>query len=1374
MPRRPPLSVFLPLATSVVLIAVLYAFHWVSTSRQSRYYDERAFRVLAILGGAFGETTEGLRTVLGASTAKVAYEPGDLAQEAAKLPRGPGKVLPSQGPDREKTIESMRAYLRDVLPVYRIQEIEAVPFTTSTRDGVLRLWPLARSSAFSTRVRYAPAAAPHGPASTLPECRADNDPSICATVDLAPTLDRLFDKLGDDFFDDVVIADATGKVWYQQNPKDNWIVDLAPLISTAEQGRPPPPGVKSADVAPGGGESQSGKPSGKPAGKEPSADGRSPRVNFNMARDVELAGSRYRLYLTPLPVLLPDGAALAPAVIAGLYRSDDEARHAAGAPHTFMIWGTLAVLITYTLLWPVLSFYNMGPKARMQRRHVAYLVASILASAALLTLLALNLSFSLSDWARTKAELKTLANGITANFNEEVLAAVRLLDSADPQPFMAIPVPAAVRPTLDETPRPSMRQQTRALDPLPIPGVRNTPMLDARAYPYFTYMFWVDPDGWQRIKLTVPDTGTPQTQVDKDPYFLDVKNGDLSRLSDSTTGKSYALRMEPVLSPNTHGFFTIIAMPAGKPYAAKVLAARLESLVDPVMPPGFGFAVVDSAGHVKYHANSARNLQENFLTESQNDRALQALLSHHLEGSLWINYMGRPHAAVIQPFTDLTRTPLSLVVFRDETPLDTVNAAIVLVFAPLMIAWTFPFLLIAPVYMKKRDYPLAAIWPCSDHRRSYAHLLVAQSAVLLVFGLTYSRCGPLACAIAWPLLLAHAGVLYPLVQFRWRADWLIVASRVVLIAGLLAFSLGSWAIVVPIAFAAASVPMVAKRIESAVAEEIDLPHLYASMALASLAVVMVAPACVFFKFAHDSIQRLEVAREEKRAVGAFRDRTRRIDAQARDLHAGTLACQRHCETFDRYDRLVEVAPEETAQPLRFTALEAGLPQFFAQFPSNVLGAELQRIALDGVRDARPWLVTPTTLTYDPPGGDGELPTITRRVQLWSGLRLSTTIALVLVLMCLYLWFAYVARVVFLLDVPRVPDLEVWGPKTLPEDNMLVLGHPRTGRRLAIKKALCDVQMLDLAELSVADRWAKQPIKGNGVCLFYFDFDLDNVETNAKKLLLLERLLYVKRVRVILLSSVDPMYFLAYRHGREHGDSQPPAAAPSQLERWAAVLNRFRKVELHTEANPPVDMRQWTYTGDDARRAKQFIDDECETHIPLRGIGKDILSKRPTSVPVKAALVEEMLDQADSYYRLLWTGCTANERLVLFQLARDGWTNPLNGAAIQQLQRRGLVRREPAARIMNDSFRRFVLKSQYPAEVARWESEERGSRWRAVQRSLVVFGVGLVAWHLYAYPDMMTMAMTILVGVAGFIGVVMRLIGDLRPSSVVATSVRSGS
>jgi hypothetical protein len=53
----------------------------------------------------------------------------------------------------------------------------------------------------------------------------------------------------------------------------------------------------------------------------------------------------------------------------------------------------------------------------------------------------------------------------------------------------------------------------------------------------------------------------------------------------------------------------------------------------------------------------------------------------------------------------------------------------------------------------------------------------------------------------------------------------------------------------------------------------------------------------------------------------------------------------------------------------------------------------------------------------------------------------------------------------------------------------------------------------------------------------------------------------------------------------------------------------------------------------------------------------------------------LLDRVDSYYRVLWSSFTENERLVLYQLSRDGWANPLNRAAIQQLQRKEFVSKE---------------------------------------------------------------------------------------------------
>jgi hypothetical protein len=78
----------------------------------------------------------------------------------------------------------------------------------------------------------------------------------------------------------------------------------------------------------------------------------------------------------------------------------------------------------------------------------------------------------------------------------------------------------------------------------------------------------------------------------------------------------------------------------------------------------------------------------------------------------------------------------------------------------------------------------------------------------------------------------------------------------------------------------------------------------------------------------------------------------------------------------------------------------------------------------------------------------------------------------------------------------------------------------------------------------------------------------------------------------------------------------------------------------------------------------------------------------------------------------------SERLALYQLALDGWANPKNTAALQQLESKLLIRRMPMFRIMNMSFQRFVASAEHTSEIEQWEKEQKQSTWRALRLVLI--------------------------------------------------------
>jgi len=120
--------------------------------------------------------------------------------------------------------------------------------------------------------------------------------------------------------------------------------------------------------------------------------------------------------------------------------------------------------------------------------------------------------------------------------------------------------------------------------------------------------------------------------------------------------------------------------------------------------------------------------------------------------------------------------------------------------------------------------------------------------------------------------------------------------------------------------------------------------------------------------------------------------------------------------------------------------------------------------------------------------------------------------------------------------------------------------------------------------------------------------------------------------------------------------------------------------------------------------------------------------------------------------------TASERLVLFQLAMDGWANPKNIKSIRQLERKTLISRRPMYRIMNESFRVFVQNTDHGEEMAQWEKRERQSTWRAFRFVAIAVAVGTVVWLLYTQAEFSQIVIgyiaaiaTLLTAVAGLLG-----------------------
>ena len=102
-----------------------------------------------------------------------------------------------------------------------------------------------------------------------------------------------------------------------------------------------------------------------------------------------------------------------------------------------------------------------------------------------------------------------------------------------------------------------------------------------------------------------------------------------------------------------------------------VVLKRFQTFLAPVLPPHFGFAVIeDETGRILYHADDSRVLLENFYDEAErNNKLLTSIRGRHAD-QFTASYNGKAHRFYVTPMKGL---PWSLVVFYDLSLPRTLN-----------------------------------------------------------------------------------------------------------------------------------------------------------------------------------------------------------------------------------------------------------------------------------------------------------------------------------------------------------------------------------------------------------------------------------------------------------------------------------------------------------------------------------------------------------------------------------------------------------------------------------------------------------------------------------------------------------------------------
>jgi hypothetical protein len=1163
-------------------------------------------------------------------------------------------------------------------------------------------------------------------------------------------------------FDVVLVAQSDGEVIFQRS------------LSGIEAAR-----IKTLEDASGGIKEKTDKQTDKQA-----ESGLLPQVS--RLEEVRIAGARYRLYSQPLQIgFLPanpnalnvkeisnvksGGDATGPWILCGLVRADRFQSESQLIPYAYILL-LLALILLAAAAYPFLRLYLSSPGERLRARDVTITaVFACLVTAVLTVTLADVYYWSKYFRAAAEQDMHTLASEIDGNFEQERTAAFKQLDAINARPDLKNDLSdVAARlakspdkkvtvhyygPSHDVKCDPDSACESKILDDPNPPIIQTDPPI-IQEYPYLFFVFWADDKGNQLVKWTTRNRPTPFIALDNSsvPYLPAVKRAlrnteHSGRPSIQGIGSQYS----PTTGQNITVFWETFTVEkktkdgkcvvekkteGGKCVVEKMwtgLVTEPVSVFNAVLPGGFQFAVLTPAGDVVFHSDPTRNLRENFFAETDQDPDLRSRVRMRSAGPVVADYMGAPHRMYVQPMAAANQDgQLTIVVFRDLHVEETMNLQILSLISIMfsLYAGAITIALAATYWIRRGDGARIWLWPDSCKTRKYSAMAMANLAAVVLILILSSYLPPralLLCAGLIPLAVLLANV----VRLRTRRD------------------------------------LAASSDQPDGTNSSFWQYPYFGVGLTLLLVVAVVPCLSFFKVAADYEHKLFIESSQMRlateldnrdlaiqrlysytSLGAYKDRIMAgpETQNAWKLFAADLALR---EPLYSYHEFLETSVCSENVATRDSVEHSGPPIPDCHAPGwgpdenpflsdislsyNERAADIRHLA-EGKSDVWKWTLSPSgpsRVLQMKKQGSGQPARVIASFwepfyfpwEQWSWW-LGTLIFLTLLYWLVRLSLTRIFLLKLVAPPPARDPISGRSPSslmaTLPM-NLLIIGH-ESSRPIASLVSRSDVQLHDAEILLKANpapakpgAWCKlskhvgDQIDGiirNGRPLVLRNFDRLPVdaESTAKTHAALTRLLSAFGNTVIIISDLDPLSISSIE-AREH---------------WRNTLRRFVRIDLTS------------------RLRQRIGEDDAD------------FQSRVSSV---------------SYFHWLFSGLSKPEKLVTIQLAQEDLVNPNSSEIVTELMEQGMIERSCGLlTVMDPDFAKFLQNAIPHHTVKHWEKEIAGARPVSIQTSLLILGLGVVAFLVYTQGDVFNTWVTYATGLAASVPKVLQLVDTVRSKS----------
>ncbi|MFT3681164.1 MAG: hypothetical protein QM791_12880 [Ferruginibacter sp.] len=406
---------------------------------------------------------------------------------------------------------------------------------------------------------------------------------------------------------------------------------------------------------------------------------------FPGIRDVDIKGIAYKMFYYPF-MLGKEQVQLCGFLKSGAYTGKLHY-----VPITF-IYPVIIILLLVLILLPMVKFYIMDKNEYVSYRDFALAAVSFFAGAAIITIIIIQVLLLLAADVRIKDNLVTITDSVENNFTRELRQAYFTLDSIDSlvSTYKTATGQDSVIPI-------EKRSHDTAIIPQLVKNYLKQNNHPGNIYYDFSRISWVNSAGWQKIKVNMDNESPVYTNVETRNYFRTLHNGNGYTLP----GTAETFCLEPVNSWTNGDFIVIISKKSRFGNESIVtLSTRMNSMVQTILPPGYGFCLVDEDGKVLLHSETNRNLQENFIEKINPSRALtEAMRSRQDDFFRSVNLYGKTSAVAIKPVAAM---PFHLIGFYDKGYIIPVNMRILAFSLLFFLVNTFTCILLWFIFFRRK------------------------------------------------------------------------------------------------------------------------------------------------------------------------------------------------------------------------------------------------------------------------------------------------------------------------------------------------------------------------------------------------------------------------------------------------------------------------------------------------------------------------------------------------------------------------------------------------------------------------------------------------------------------------------------------------